>query len=304
MFRNILFPVDFSDHCIAMRHDVEFMARACDAQLTLLHVLPPPPGVEIVFGSEPAPPELRQEARKRLHEFAASIDSSVDIQMAVVDGDPAEQIAEFSKKQVIDLVMMPTRGLGAFRRLLIGSVTAKALHDLHCPVWTSVHTESAPGAISAGIRTILCAIDLAKADEDLIRHAQELARFFSARLRLFHAIDSIPLNTEGFGEMDFRHFVLQSSRDAISQLQQRAGTNYPVEIVEGNLVEGLARAAKQFDADLIVTGRGHLSRPLGQLRTNAHAIVRAAPCPVLSFADKQIAALPGWARSQEVESFR
>jgi nucleotide-binding universal stress UspA family protein len=286
VFRNILFPVDFSDHCIAMRRDVEFMARACDAQLTLLHALPQPPGVEIVFGSEPAPPELREQARKHLREFAGSIDSSVDIQTVIADGDPAEQIVEFSKKQVIDLVMMPTRGLGAFRRLLIGSVTAKALHDLHCPVWTSVHAERAPGGISGGIRTILCAVDLTKAVEDLIRHAHELARFFSAHLRLLHAVSSAPLNTEGFGEMDFRHFVLQSTRDAISKLQQRVGTNYPIEIVEGNLVEGLAAAAKQFSADLVVTGRGHLARPLGQLRTNAHAIVRAAPCPVLSFADE------------------
>lgn len=42
VFRNILFPVDSSDHCVALRHDVEFMARACDAQLTRLHALPPP----------------------------------------------------------------------------------------------------------------------------------------------------------------------------------------------------------------------------------------------------------------------
>ena len=189
MFRNILFPVDFSDHCMAIRHDVEFMARACDAQLTLLHSLPQPFGVELVSGSELAPPEIRQEARKRLHEFAASIDSSIDIQTMVVDGDPAQQIVEFSNKHVIDLVMMPTRGFGAFRRLLIGSVTAQVLHDLRCPVWTSAHTEHSRGTIPPSVRAILCAIDLTESDEDLVRRAQELAAFFSARLRLFQAVN-------------------------------------------------------------------------------------------------------------------
>lgn len=283
MFRNILFPVDFSDHCMAIRHDVEFMARACDAQLTLLHSLPQPPGIELVFGSEPAPPEIRRDARKRLRDFAASIDSSIDIQTMIVDGDPAQQIVEFSNDHVIDLVMMPTRGFGAFRRLLVGSVTARALHDLHCPVWTSAHGQQPHGRRPPSIRTIVCAVDLTSADEGLIRRTHELATFFSARVRLFHAVNSEPLNTEGCSQMDFRHFMLQASKEAISKLQQRAGTNYSIDIAEGNLIESLATTAKECEADLVVTGRGHLAESLGQFRTNAHAIVRASPCPVLSF---------------------
>ena len=35
-------------------------------------------------------------------------------------------------------------------------------------------------------------------------------------------------------------------------------------------------------ADLVVIGRGHTHAPLSRLRTNAYAIVREAPCPVLS----------------------
>jgi nucleotide-binding universal stress UspA family protein len=266
-----------------MRHDVTFMARACGARLTLLHALPPPPGVELILGGEPAPPGIRREAQERLREFAASIDLPEGIQTAIVDGDVAEKIVEFAAARAIDLVMMPTRGFGAFRRFLTGSVTAKALHDLHCPVWTSAHTEHPQGSVPLGIRTILCAVDLTTSDEALIRRAHELAVFFSARLRLFHCVNSTPLNTDGFSGIDFRHFVLRSSREAISKLQQRAGTNYPIEIMEGDLVESLPRAAKQFGADLVVIGRGHLAQPLGQFRTNTHAIVRAAPCPVLSF---------------------
>jgi len=49
--------------------------------------------------------------------------------------------------------MMPTHGLGGFRRFLLGSVTAKVLHDADCPVWTGVHLERAPHSkqLSSGI---------------------------------------------------------------------------------------------------------------------------------------------------------
>ncbi len=39
---------------------------------------------------------------------------------------------------------MPTHGYGPFRRFILGSVTAKVLHDADCPVWTGVHLEEAP----------------------------------------------------------------------------------------------------------------------------------------------------------------
>ncbi|HVW07429.1 MAG TPA: universal stress protein [Bryobacteraceae bacterium] len=283
LFRNILFPVDFSDHSVAMRHDVEFMARTFAAKLTLLHALPPPRGVELLGEGTPAPPEARREAAAHLSEFAASMSLPIAIQTMIVDGDAAGNIVEFAKRHAVDLVMMPTRGFGAFRRFLIGSVTAKVLHDLHCAVWTSAHAELPHGPIPQGIRAILCAVDLTESDEGLIRRAHDLAVFFSARLHLFHAVSSTPLSTEGFNQIDFRHFLLQSTRNAIANLQQHAGTDYPVEVAEGNLIGTLSTAVRQYNADLLVIGRGHLAQPLGQFRTNAHAIVRASPCPVLSF---------------------
>jgi nucleotide-binding universal stress UspA family protein len=47
-------------------------------------------------------------------------------------------------KNILFPVDLPTHGLGAFRRSLIGSITAKVLHDAECPVWTGVHLAQAP----------------------------------------------------------------------------------------------------------------------------------------------------------------
>jgi hypothetical protein len=49
--------------------------------------------------------------------------------MAIL-GDPAHAITDFVASNKVDLVMMPTHGYGPFRQLLLGSVTAKVLHDV------------------------------------------------------------------------------------------------------------------------------------------------------------------------------
>ena len=40
----------------------------------------------------------------------------------------------------IDLIVMPTHA-GQFRRLVLGSTTAKVLDQVHCPVLTTKHAE-------------------------------------------------------------------------------------------------------------------------------------------------------------------
>src|SRR5207245_2957797 len=55
-------------------------------------------------------------------------------------GDPAAEITHYAEKNQVDLIMMPTHGYGRFRNMLLGSVTAKVLHDAHCPIWTAAHT--------------------------------------------------------------------------------------------------------------------------------------------------------------------
>ena len=42
---------------------------------------------------------------------------------------------------------MPTHGLGKLRRFILGSVTAKVLHDLEAPVLTGAHVEGVDEAI-------------------------------------------------------------------------------------------------------------------------------------------------------------
>ncbi len=74
----------------------------------------------------------------------------------------------------------------------------------------------------------------------------------------------------------------QEAREAINRLEASAGVSAPICVTAGDVAETICGEARRHDADLIVIGRGVLHETLGRLRTHAHAIIRQAPCPVLS----------------------
>ena len=59
----------------------------------------------------------------------------------IAEGEPAREIIRYAHENEVSLIMMPSHGFGPFRRFMIGSTTAKVLHDAHIPVWTDAHVE-------------------------------------------------------------------------------------------------------------------------------------------------------------------
>ena len=54
---------------------------------------------------------------------------------------------------------MPTQGRSRIRQFLIGSVTAKVLHDSECPVLTGSHLEDTIDFPDFRAKSIICAVD-------------------------------------------------------------------------------------------------------------------------------------------------
>jgi nucleotide-binding universal stress UspA family protein len=77
-------------------------------------------------------------------------------------------------------------------------------------------------------------------------------------------------------QKDLTQSVSEQAKEEIESLQKAAGTAARVFIDSGNPATVIARAAKEFDADLLVIGR-HESGP-----GDAYAILRDSPCPVIS----------------------
>ncbi len=274
-FHNILFPVDFSGSCRAIWPAVKAMAQRFEARVTLLHALP-------VFqpfhgGGEPFYPMLldteamERDAQRELVSAFQLPDGLAPERVAthVESGDAAIAIVQFAEATGVDLIMMPTRGAGKFRSFLIGSVTAKVLHDATCAVWAAPHVEETEVAVRTDYKKILCAIDTDEEAKRLVTAARELSGALGAELRLVHA--SPPPKV-----------IEQTAREEIDRIQRDLGTNLPVTTGTGAPAAVVRQTAEERAADLVIIGRGRMQRTFGRLRTNAYAIIRDAPCPVLS----------------------
>ena len=87
--------------------------------------------------------ERVEAAARSLEALTKQYVPNVSAETAVLAGNPAEAIVAFAGSTADRIIMMPTRGYGSFRRMLLGSVAAKVLHDAMCPVWMGAHLENA-----------------------------------------------------------------------------------------------------------------------------------------------------------------
>jgi len=280
--KHILFPVDFSDRSNAAVPFVKEMARRYDAEITLIAAADQP----YLDGLEGAPafdPQLILDGVKSQLDNAFSSDFvDFKVNRVVILGDPAGTITDFVATHKVDLVMMPTHGYGPFRQLLLGSVTAKVLHDVHVPVWTTAHTVEAPDRTHLALQKVLCAVDASPASIELMRWAAGLCKNLGAKLRLVHAVPAIETLPERQMDREFVETLRENARSVIQGLQKAADIEVPVCVGAGTVPDVVREEALQHGADLVVIGRGTMQKTLGRLRTHTYGIIRHAPCPVLS----------------------
>jgi len=283
-FGRILFPVDFSARCSAIVPAVQEMVKRFGSELTVMHVVDlPPAGI--------APPEaaawatligadrLRQQGQMALRNFIAREFAGVEVKAVSEEGDAATVIGDYARENAIDLIMLPTSGLGAFRRLLLGSVTAKVLHDTNVPVWTGVHAAEIAAHPAGKWKRVICAIEDHAREMPVLHWAAEFAAEQKLELRLVHAVRG---PEDCADNESFQQFLFDTAREHIEKLQNEAGTDFEVCFQLGEPGRVVHQAAYGFSADLVVIGRGVLHKPFGRLRSNAYEIIREAPCPVIS----------------------
>lgn len=278
--RQILFPVDFSQPCRDIAPSVVELAHFYNCPITLLHAYELPVAFYGDLGplDMVIPADIHSAHEAKLRSFAADYLPGEAHQQIVRQGSPAEVIHDFVKHNGTDLLIMPTSGRGPIRRLLLGSVTAKVLHDVSCPVWTSAH---AGATLHWPIRNILCAVSLDEESAPIAKAAAAIAKSFGARLTLFHAA--------GYPhpaiDVDYEHYRKQLLDEATQRLQAIRWENHieaSVVLVEGSAVLAIEEQAKELNADLVIVGRGHAQGAVSRLWSELYDVIRESPCPVLS----------------------
>jgi nucleotide-binding universal stress UspA family protein len=286
--QKILVPIVFMDTSRQVVHQAAWLARHFHAEMILLHVVTPlsyPAGV-LESGHEITARDLHayivQRAQHDLEQALRPELEGIAVTRVLLRGDAAHEIVKTARDRNVDLIVMSTRGHGAFYRFLLGSVTAKVLHESPCPVWTGAHLEEAP-ARDFSIRHVLCSVDLSQHSRQTASLAAEMAAAVDATLTLVHITAGVEIFGPGGPHVDpvWKDAIVGFAAKEIATLQQDAGTKADVIIDSGNVPQLLNRAAAHTKADVLVIGHSPLRGHLGD-NGNGYGIIRESSIPVLS----------------------
>ena len=134
--QRVLVPCDFSDDSeLALKHALSF-AQEYQAELHLLHVLPPHTRNEPEIAW---PPNQRESA---YHNAARRLERAVpsethlwcEIKHAVSEGHPYREVLNYAERNAIDLISIGAHGADFGMRALFGSNVDRVLRQAPCPV--------------------------------------------------------------------------------------------------------------------------------------------------------------------------
>ena len=132
----LLVPVEFSPRCRGAVQYAEALSAHYHSEIVLLHVVIPPLANFSSFeamayaSAGDLAREIAEQRTVELDKFPCKVPVDSSLRRVVLEGDPTDTIVDFASREKCNLIVMPTRGYGPFRRFLLGSVTAKVLRSL------------------------------------------------------------------------------------------------------------------------------------------------------------------------------
>ena len=285
----ILVPVDFSARSRAAVSQACALARHFHSQLTLLHVnevsVVHPRSGPFGFGISGREATLAEHvaARQReLNSFAAEELAGLDVRKIMCTGDPARVIMGRVETWRPDLVLMSTHGCGQHRRLLLGSVAAKVLHDAECPVWTTAHPVEQAAGDPTQARHVMCAVNFGPQCGKALHWAADFAAEIGARLTVVHAVLGTPPDLPERYMFQWHGESHYGAEERLRAFLRESNVRAETLVVEGEAPKAVSAAARQYEAGLLVMGRSSGHGKAGRLGSRAYGILCHAPCPVIS----------------------
>lgn len=279
----VIFPVDYSDCSLAAVPFVKELVQRYKAELTLVHAygadILPMNDMSLTYG------DLMEKAdaseQERLQKFACDSFGGVTFKTTAQMADPVALVQTVAQAEPADLIMLPTHGRGLWRRMLLGSVAAKVLHDVTTPVWTA--TPEALRDLRTPYRSVLCACDINDTFEatQVLQAAADIACRYNANLSILHIVELWPLAAD-INYASFRATLIDDANARLNGLKHSLGIVANHHVTDGPISVAIQKEAEHRNVDLIITGRGHQKETLGRMWSNLYQIVRDAHCPVIS----------------------
>lgn len=133
--KTIVALVDFSDVTPKVVQQALELARPCDGEMILVHVVPPAP---VVMDYAPAVSSEVEETEARLAGLQALEDSAKErhakVSTRLFHGPIVETLLERLPELIPNLIVMGSHGHGALYHLIVGSVAQGIIKDTVWPV--------------------------------------------------------------------------------------------------------------------------------------------------------------------------
>ncbi|SEO68847.1 Nucleotide-binding universal stress protein, UspA family [Halorientalis persicus] len=287
MYERILIPTDGSDHAIRAAEHAMALARAFDASVRVIGVvdIQDSAGPFNAGGVDDAFVEtLHSQASESIEAVEALTDQRVETD--IIEGTPANCIADDAAEFDADLIVMGTHGRTGVHRYVVGSVTERVVRLADAPVLTArAGVELGP---AGGCDDVLIPTDGSDLASVAVEHGIAIAEQFDARVHAVSIVDvgDLAMRVEYTPPTEALERVRDQrteATEAIADRAREAGLEVRTAVREGFPAEDLIEYADEEGIDLLAMGthgRTGLNRFL--LGSTTERIIRHADAPVLA----------------------
>jgi nucleotide-binding universal stress UspA family protein len=282
-FKNILLATDFSPASGQALEYAASLARRYGSTIYLTHIV-------TLDGYPMIAPEFAASSLQKMHAeaelgFRELLKSgrllALRYKAIIQEGNLWPSLEESIEKYDIDLLVVGTCGMGAVRKVLIGSGAEEIFRKASVPVLTVGPSTAKEPQYELEFKNILFATDFGKSSEREAEYAFSLAQEHRSRLRLVHVFP----HPEAYGEdvlaLEKEHGIAHLRELVPDATELHCKLDF--EVAVGEPVEQILRIAEETKADLIVMGAKARKNLAGNVpHTKAYRVVCGAHCPVLT----------------------
>jgi len=137
MENTLLVPVDGSDHSRRALKFAVHIAKGLNAKIIILNVQLSlnTRNVNRFIGKEELHKYQEGEAQEAINKVLDVVEGQdLEVVTKFRIGLPDMEICKEAEEEGVTLIIMGTRGLGAFKRNILGSVSYSVVHEAPCPV--------------------------------------------------------------------------------------------------------------------------------------------------------------------------
>ena len=231
---------------------------------------------DVLASSELLMESVEQQGQDMLaHTTARATDAGVPHVAILKWGNVAETILQTAAEEQCDLIVLGSRGLSGFKRLMLGSISNAVAAKAQCPVL--VIKRLPPDTLLW--RRVLVATGGSPWSDAAVDHALELARMQQLEVCLLYVERRRPRRTDSLSNLtsDGKSILaLAEARAAV------AGVSYETKLAYGDVATTILQAATEQQCDVVVLGsRGLTGFKRLMLGSISNAVAATAPVPVL-----------------------